>query len=103
MEFDLFETQPLRTTSCDSEHLLRNVDSHDGYTAWLERQKQSRSHADLEDSLARQCAKRAPKLAPPMLQQGPEDDVVKWSVPPVYALNRLLIHFDSLFLDPERW
>jgi hypothetical protein len=36
-----------------------------------------------------------------MLQQGPENNVVQWSVFPVDALNRLLIHFGSLFLDPE--
>jgi hypothetical protein len=28
-----------------------------------------------------------------MLEQGSENDVVKWSVSPVDALNRLLIHF----------
>jgi hypothetical protein len=28
-----------------------------------------------------------------MLQQRSENDVVKWSVPPVDALNCLLIHF----------
>jgi hypothetical protein len=74
------------------EHFARHVDSGDAHAAGIQRQRQARAYAHLEDPVAGLELERIEHRLAPGLQHGTEDRVVDACIAPVGRFDGVDLH-----------